>query len=65
MIHHLVCTDGSKGTWDPDVDVGRCSPLVARSNSAKLHDVLLDRNAGEVRFLGRVDGELDSDLADA
>jgi LmbE family N-acetylglucosaminyl deacetylase len=21
-IRHLVCTDGSKGSWDPDDDVG-------------------------------------------
>ena len=21
VVHHLVCTDGSKGTWDPDADV--------------------------------------------
>ena len=22
-IHHVVCTDGSKGTWDPDEDRAR------------------------------------------
>ena len=22
-IHHLVCTDGSKGSWDPSEDVAR------------------------------------------
>ena len=22
-IHHLILTDGSKGSWDPDADVGR------------------------------------------
>ena len=21
VVHHLVCTDGSKGTWDPDQDL--------------------------------------------
>ena len=21
VVHHLVCTDGSKGTWDPAADV--------------------------------------------
>ena len=21
VVHHLICTDGSKGTWDPDADV--------------------------------------------
>ena len=22
LVHHLVLTDGTKGTWDPDVDPG-------------------------------------------
>ena len=22
-VHHLVCTDGSKGSWDPDADLGQ------------------------------------------
>ena len=21
VVHHLVCTDGSKGTWNPDADI--------------------------------------------
>jgi LmbE family N-acetylglucosaminyl deacetylase len=62
VVHHLVCTDGSKGTWDPDVDV---AALAARRQEEQREAArrLAGVNAGEVRFLGRVDGELDSDLA--
>jgi len=62
VVHHLVCTDGSKGTWDPDVDVVE---LAARRQDEQREAArrLAGANAGEVRFLGRVDGELDSDLA--
>lgn len=62
VVHHLVCTDGSKGTWDPDVDV---VALASRRQDEQREAArrLSGSNAGEVRFLGRVDGELDSDLA--
>ncbi len=62
IVHHLVCTDGSKGTWDPDVDA---HALAARRQDEQREAArrLGGVNAGEVRFLGRVDGELDSDLA--
>jgi len=62
IVHHLVCTDGSKGTWDPDVDV---AALAARRQEEQREAArrLAGDNAGEVRFLGRVDGELESDLA--
>jgi LmbE family N-acetylglucosaminyl deacetylase len=61
VVHHLVCTDGSKGTWDPDVDV---AALAERRQEEQREAArrLAGANAGEVRFLGRVDGELDSDL---
>lgn len=61
VIHHLVCTDGSKGTWDPNVDVA----ALARRRQAEQREAarrLAGTNAGEVRFLERVDGELTSDL---
>ena len=60
-IHHLVCTDGSKGTWDPDADV---VALAARRQTEQREAArrLAGQHAGEVRFLGRVDGKLDSDL---
>ncbi len=61
IIHHLVCTDGSKGTWDVDADVVALAErrqIEQREAAARLGGV----NAGEVRFLGHVDGELDSSL---
>lgn len=62
VVHHLVCTDGSKGTWDPDVDV---AALAARRQDEQREAArrLAGSHAGEVRFLDRVDGELTSDLA--
>jgi LmbE family N-acetylglucosaminyl deacetylase len=43
-VHHLVCTDGSKGSWDPDEDVAR----------------LVATREGELVFLGWTDGELEA-----
>jgi LmbE family N-acetylglucosaminyl deacetylase len=57
-VHHLVCTDGSKGTWDPDADL---TVLVARrvdEQGAAARRLAGDR-AGEVRFIGAIDGELE------
>jgi len=54
----VICTDGSKGTWDPDVDV---DALVAtRQTEAKAAAKALGAT-GEVVHLGRVDGELADD----
>ena len=60
-IHHLVCTDGSKGTWDALADP---VALAARRQDEQRAAArrLAGAAAGEVRFLGYVDGELDSDL---
>ena len=60
VVHHLVCTDGSKGTWDPSADL---SELVRRRMEEQREAArrLAGERAGEVVFLGRVDGELDSD----
>ncbi len=61
IVHHLVCTDGSKGTWDPDADV---VALAARRQDEQREAArrLAGANAGQVLFLGRTDGELESDL---
>jgi LmbE family N-acetylglucosaminyl deacetylase len=61
-VHHLVCTDGSKGTWDVAADP---VALVARRQDEQREAArrLAGTNAGQVVFLGHVDGELDSDLA--
>ena len=60
-IHHLVLTDGSKGTWDPLADP---IALAARRQDEQRAAAqrLAGPTAGEVRFLGYIDGELDSDL---
>ncbi len=58
-VHHLVCTDGSKGTWNADADI---DALVAtRQHEQRAAAVALGAK-GEVVFLGQVDGELDSGL---
>lgn len=65
VIHHLVCTDGSKGTWNPEADT---VALVAireaeqREAAHRLAGANLDAS-GTVTFLHRVDGELDHSLA--
>ncbi len=62
VVHHLVCTDGSKGTWDVDADT---VALAARREAEQREAArrLAGDNAGEVVFLRRVDGELTSDHA--
>lgn len=56
----LVCTDGSKGTWDVDADLGA---LVA-TRQAEARDAARALGAtGEVVFLGVTDGELENDRA--
>jgi LmbE family N-acetylglucosaminyl deacetylase len=57
-VHLLVCTDGSKGTWDADTDL---SALVAtrREEQRKAASTL---GARDVHWLDRVDGELVDDL---
>lgn len=61
VVHHLICTDGAKGTWDVDADTVE---LVARRQAEQREAArrLAGPAAGEVVFLGRVDGELDSTL---
>jgi LmbE family N-acetylglucosaminyl deacetylase len=59
VINHLVCTDGSKGTWDPDADIAALVPQ--RQDEQRAAAKALG-STGEVRFLGYVDGELDSGL---
>lgn len=62
VIHHLVLTDGSKGTWDADADT---RALVERRMAEQREAArrLGGDRAGEVVFLHRTDGELSSDLA--
>lgn len=60
-VHHLVCTDGSKGTWDPTADTVELSRRRQDEQREAARRLAGDR-AGEVHFLGHVDGELRSDL---
>lgn len=58
-IHHLVCTDGSKGSWDPAEDT---AALVASRQDEQRAASLALGGTGSVVFLGWRDGELDSGL---
>lgn len=58
IVHHLVCTDGSKGTWDLAADL---PALVERRRDEQREAGrrLSGERAGEVRFLEAIDGELE------
>ena len=58
-LHHLVCTDGSKGTWDPDEDTAR---LVATRQEEQRAASRALGGQGSVVFLGWPDGELEAGL---
>ena len=58
-VHLFVCTDGSKGTWDPDADL---ATLAATREEEQLLAGKVLGVAG-LRFLRRVDGELTNDEA--
>lgn len=59
VINHLVLTDGSKGTWDPDADTGA---LIATRELEQLAAARALGSRGKVVMLGEVDGELRSTL---
>src|SRR5258706_2420712 len=61
VVHHLICTDGSKGTWNPDADIAALTEQrqLEQSEAARR---LSGARAGLVLFLDHVDGELDSNL---
>jgi LmbE family N-acetylglucosaminyl deacetylase len=56
-IHHLICTDGSKGTWDPAVDPAELVALRREEQRAAARKL---GGSGEAIFLGWPDGELES-----
>jgi LmbE family N-acetylglucosaminyl deacetylase len=58
-IFHLVCTDGSKGSWDPDEDTAAL--VVTRQEEQREASRALG-GKGEVAFLGNIDGELTSGM---
>ena len=53
----LLCTDGSKGTWDPHADTEK---LAAQRQDEQRESARRLGATGEVVFLGWVDGELES-----
>lgn len=56
VVHHLVLTDGSKGTWNPDADT---AALVSTRESEQRAAARALGATGECSFLGYVDGELE------
>ena len=64
-VHHLICTDGSKGTWDIGADLHALvsrRQIEQREAARRLAGVAPGcGGVGEVVFLGRVDGDLRSD----
>ena len=58
-ISLCICTDGSKGTWDPDENL---EALVARREDEQRQAAKI-LGAADTRFLRRVDGDLTNDRA--
>jgi LmbE family N-acetylglucosaminyl deacetylase len=60
VVHHLVLTDGAKGTWDPEADQ---AALVATRQVEQKAAARALGATGEVVMLDGVDGELEATLA--
>ena len=58
-VHHLICTDGSKGSWDPTADV---AALVLTRQAEQRAAAAALGATGRCVFLGWTDGELESGL---
>ncbi|MGH9184115.1 MAG: PIG-L deacetylase family protein [Acidimicrobiales bacterium] len=58
-VHHLVCTDGSKGSWDPSED--RAALVLRRQQEQRAAARALGAT-GDCVFLGWTDGELEAGL---
>jgi len=59
VVHHLVCTDGSKGSWDASADP---ATLVVTRQAEQRAAARALGATGECVFLGWPDGELESGL---
>lgn len=59
VVHHVICTDGAKGSWDPTEDTAR---LVVERQAEQRGAARALGATGECVFLGWVDGELESGL---
>jgi LmbE family N-acetylglucosaminyl deacetylase len=69
QINCVVLTDGSKGTWDTGADIAEL--VAARMDECRHAALLLDGSGpsgstspDQVRFMGRVDGELDNGIGE-
>ncbi len=70
-VHHLVLTDGSKGTWDPSADLAdlvarradECRAAAATLTGPGTPDTPARRD-DRVQFLDRVDGALENGAAE-
>ena len=61
VVHHLILTDGSKGTWNPDEDI----PALVQARVVEQQAAAKALGAtGQVIMLDNVDGELASGLAE-
>jgi len=57
VVHHLICTDGAKGSWDPSTDAATL--VVTRQAEQRAAAQALGAT-GRCVFLDWVDGELES-----
>ena len=55
VVHHLICTDGSKGTWDANADT---KALIGIRQDEQREAARRLGATGDVFFLDAVDGEL-------
>ncbi len=58
-VHHVICTDGSKGSWDPAADIDALVDRRRHEQREAAHRLSGDR-AGTTHFMGYVDGDLDN-----
>ncbi len=61
VVHYVVCTDGSKGSWDPHCD--QTELISTRQTEQRAAAEALGAK-GEMVFLGYTDGELESGLTE-
>jgi len=59
VVHHLICTDGSKGTWDVECDQ---AALVATRQTEQAAAARALGASGRQIFLGWPDGELEAGI---
>jgi LmbE family N-acetylglucosaminyl deacetylase len=59
VVHHLICTDGAKGSWDPSTDAAAL--VITRQAEQRAAAAALGAT-GECVFLSGVDGELESGI---